>query len=100
MRTRPDSLLPVIFLTTSVNIATREGQRKLNCVLMHLKGELELGIHLGAGSNRVLCLRCYAYPSFEVHTDGKSHSGKVLTLESGQVLAKVGEAEDFGKLLY
>jgi hypothetical protein len=87
-RTRPDILLPVIFLTTRVNIATKDDQRKLNRVLTYLRGEPALGIHLGAGADGTLRLQCYADASFGVHPDGKSHSGIVLTLGSGPILAK------------
>ena len=87
-RTRPDILLPVIFLTTRVNIATKDDQRKLNRVLTYLRGEPALGIHLGAAADGTLRLHCYADASFGVHPDGKSHSGIVLTLGSGPILAK------------
>jgi hypothetical protein len=87
-RTRPDILLPVIFLTTRVNIATKDDQRKLNRVLTYLRGEPTLGIHLGAAADGTLRLHCYADASFGVHPDGKSHSGIVMTLGSGPILAK------------
>jgi histone deacetylase 1/2 len=87
-RTRPDILLPVIFLTTRVSISTKEDQRKLNRVLMYLRGTTDLGIILGADDQGTLRLHCYADASFGVHPDGKSHSGTMLTLGSGPILAK------------
>ena len=87
-RTRPDILLPVIFLTTRVSVATKDDQRKLNRVLMYLRGEPKLGIHLGAGSDGEIRLHTYADASFGVHPDGKSHSGITISLGSGPVLTK------------
>jgi len=87
-RTRPDILLPTIFLTTRVSVATKEDQRKLNRVLAYLNAEPQLGIHLGASEDGTLRLHCYADASFGVHPNGKSHSGVVLSLGRGPILAK------------
>ena len=87
-RTRPDILLPTIFLTTRVSVATKEDQRKLNRVLAYLNAEPHLGIHLGACEDGTLRLQCYADASFGVHPNGKSHSGMVLSLGRGPVLTK------------
>jgi len=87
-RTRPDILLPTIFLTTRVSVATKEDQRKLNRVLAYLNSEPQLGIHLGASEDGTLRLHCYADASFGVHPNGKSHSGVVLSLGRGPILAK------------
>ena len=87
-RTRPDILLPTIFLTTRVGVATKDDQRKLNRVLSYLNAEPELGIHLGANDDGTVSLQCYADASFGVHPDGKSHSGIMLSLGRGPVLMK------------
>jgi hypothetical protein len=47
VRARPDFLLLIIFLSSWVNIATYEDQKKLKRVMKYVKGTLDLGINIG-----------------------------------------------------
>ena len=87
-RTRPDILLPVIFLTSRVQKATRQDAYKLKRVMRYLNSTRKLGINLGADEDGCLRVLCFADASYGVHPDGKSHSGIHISLGTGPVLVK------------
>ena len=88
IRARPDILLPVIFLTTRVQIATEEDKKKLFRVLKYVKGTLDLEMILGADSTGSLRVFTYADASYGVHHDMKSHSGTYISLGRGHIFCK------------
>jgi hypothetical protein len=87
-RTRPDASLPVIFLTTRVLGPTQQDKNKLERVLRYFNGSHELGIYLGLSKDGDLKLTCFADASHGVHSNGKSHSGIVISHGRGVILAK------------
>jgi len=86
-RTRPDILVAVSFLTSRVQVATEQDGVKLTRVLRYLFGTQSLGIVLEA-DEQLLKLYCYIDASFGVHADAKSHTGTLVTLGKGPIMAK------------
>ena len=86
-RTRPDILVAVSFLTSRVQVATEQDGAKLTRVLRYLFGTQSLGIVLEA-DEQLLKLYCYIDASFGVHADAKSHTGTLVTLGKGPIMAK------------
>jgi histone deacetylase 1/2 len=86
-RTRPDILVAVSFLTSRVQVATEQDGAKLTRVLRYLSGTQNLGIVLEA-DDQLLKLYCYIDASFGVHADAKSHTGTLVTLGKGPIMAK------------
>jgi hypothetical protein len=87
LRTRPDILTAVAFLTTRVHAPTENDWKRLFRVLYYLYGTIDLGITLRPG-NGPLKLSAYADASYGVHPDGKSHSGLVIALGAGPVFVR------------
>jgi hypothetical protein len=88
VRTRPDILLPIIFLSTRVREPTEKDNSKLRRVLRYLRGTKDLGIVLGANGDGTLRVVAYCDASYGVHMDGKSHSGTFITVGRGPIMAK------------
>jgi hypothetical protein len=86
-RTRPDILVAVSFLTSRVLVATAQDGVKLTRVLRYLYGTQELGVTLEA-DEQVFQLYCHIDASFGVHADAKSHTGSVVTMGKGSIVAK------------
>jgi len=87
-RTRPDIILPIIFLTTRVRTPTEQDRLKLRRVLAYLAGTTELGIKLGADAKGQLNIIAYCDASYGVHADMKSHSGIYISAGRGPIVAK------------
>jgi hypothetical protein len=88
VRARPDFLLLIIFLSSWVNIATYEDQKKLKRVMKYVKGTLDLGINIGPDKDGYLKIFTYADASYGVHKDMRSHTGIMVTLGSGPIISK------------
>ena len=86
-RTRPDILVAVSFLTSRVLVATEQDGIKLTRVLRYLYGTQDLGVTLEA-DNQVYKLYGFIDASYGVHADAKSHTGAVVTMGKGPILAK------------
>ena len=87
-RTRPDASLPIIFLTTRVLAPTEQDNNKLERVLKYFNGTHELGIHLGLSQDGDLKLTCFVDANHGVHSNGKSHSGIMISHGRGAILEK------------
>jgi hypothetical protein len=76
-RTRPDILLVVSYLSTRASNPNEYDEKKLDKVLKYLNATQELGITMQPES-----LNLYASidASYGTHSDGKGHSGVVITL--------------------
>jgi len=76
-RTRPDILLAVSYLSTRASNPNEYDEKKLDKVLKYLNATQELGITMQPES-----LNLYASidASYGTHSDGKGHSGVVITL--------------------
>ena len=84
-RTRPDILLPVSFLTTRVNKATRSDMEKLYRIGRYLNGSHGLGIRMSFAFGSIPELMAFIDAAYGVHTDRKSQSGIVISLGGGPV---------------
>ena len=84
-RTRPDILLPVSFLTTRVNKATRSDMEKLFRIGRYLSGSHGLGIRMSFAFDSIPELMAFIDAAYGVHTDRKSQSGIVISLGGGPV---------------
>ena len=84
-RTRPDILLPVSFLTTRVNKATRSDMEKLFRIGRYLSGSHGLGIRMSFAFGSIPELMAFIDAAYGVHTDRKSQSGIVISLGGGPV---------------
>ena len=91
LRTRPDILVAVNFLTTRVNCATTQDVRKLNRLIGYLKFSAHLGIKLGGDSTGKYQLFAYADAAYGVHSDAKSHTGLFFSFGRGPVYVKSGK---------
>jgi hypothetical protein len=85
-RSRPDIQTPVIFLTSRVQAATKDDQKKLDRVLRYLNGTRELGIILEPGAD--LKVEAYVDASHAIHQDYRSQTGCVITLGRGPIFTK------------
>ena len=86
-RTRPDILVAISFLTSRVLVATEQDGIKLTRVLRYLYGTQDLGVTLEADS-QVYKLYGFIDASYGVHADAKSHTGAVVTMGKGPIIAK------------
>jgi hypothetical protein len=87
-RTRPDILVAVSFLCTRVTVATDRDDDKLSRVLKYLARTVDQQLKLWSDEHDFPCVYAYVDASYGVHEDGKSHTGLMLTLGGGSVLAK------------
>jgi hypothetical protein len=87
-RTRPDLLLATSFLATRVTKATIEDQQKLERLGAYLKKTKDLSLLLLCPNTSPINVLTYVDASYGVHPDGKSHSGAVISVGGGCILAK------------
>jgi hypothetical protein len=83
--TRPDILMPVSYLATRSQTPTEDDMSKTLRILRYLYGTKRVGITI-LPSN--LTLRVYADASHVVHTDGKGHSGIMITLGTNVIFVR------------
>jgi len=86
-RTRPDILLPVVFLCSRVTISTEQDSKKLIRILAYLNSTVDLPLILGKKGDPVV-LNCYADASFATHHDFKSHGSILMSCGHGFVWCK------------
>ena len=91
LRTRPDILVAVNFLTTRVNNATIQDTRKLKRLCGYLKYTPQLGIKLGGDASGKYRLFAYADAAYGVHNDAKSHTGLFFSFGRGPIFVKSGK---------
>jgi len=87
-RTRPEILFGVNFLCTRVQEPTVEDAVKLGRVLKYLNGNQddELFIKINRVAGKVV-MEAFIDASYGVHHDSKSHSGMIITMGHGTILA-------------
>jgi hypothetical protein len=86
MRTRPDILLAISYLTTRVQDANEDDEKKLNRVLAYLNSTRSLGIVLeGSDIDQLLC---WCDASHACHPDMKGHKGMVMGVGKGPVMVR------------
>ena len=89
MRTRPDLLLAVSFLTTRVTKATEEDMKKLNRVVSYMNGTKRMSLE--SNSKEFKCVEGYVDAAFGKHVDGKSHTGMIIMIGETTVAVKSGK---------
>jgi hypothetical protein len=82
-RARPDLLTTVAFLSTRVSKSTEEDMNKLNRLLRYLNRTKRLGIIIETDDE--FHLLAFIDASFDIHFDGKSHTGLFITFGKGPV---------------
>lgn len=89
-RSRPDLLTAVSFLASRVREPTNEDRAKLERVVSYLRGTPGLGLKFRkrVGSPEVAA---YVDASYGIHSDGKSRSGLVVTVNGTAVMWKTGK---------
>ena len=85
-RARPDVLLATSYLTTRVSAPTEGDMKKLQRLLSYLRATTSKGIELSASED--MRIKSYIDASYAAHSDGKSHSGMLITLGSGPIFVK------------
>jgi hypothetical protein len=88
MRTRPDCLLTVNFLSTRCTKATEQDWYKLIRLVQYLKGTRDLGLKLSLSEDGKIILSSYIDASLGAHADGKGQSGLFSTLGKGSAMSK------------
>jgi hypothetical protein len=84
LRTRPDILLALSFLATRCHKATTMDEKKLDILLRYLRYTAHLKITLRPENMHITT---FADASYNVHADAKGHSGYVITIGNGAVIA-------------
>jgi hypothetical protein len=84
-RTRLDILLPVTFLASRIQFPTVDDRSKLIRVLKYIKHTKHLGITFECD---VMSVIAYIDASYGCHDDGRSHSGKTISLGRGAVYSE------------
>ena len=85
-RVRPETLCPVSFLSTRVLCATEEDEEKLLHVIEYLAADPSMGITLSIGKDG-MNIFAFIDSSFACHHDYKGHTGGVISLGGGPVMA-------------
>ena len=86
-RTRPDILLPVVYLCSRVAIATEDDHRKMIKVFFYLNATIDLPLIIGK-RGLPISVNCYADASFATHYDFKSHGSVLISCGHGFVWCK------------
>ena len=84
-RSRPDIQPTIAVLSTQVKSPTESDWKKLIRMLEYLKGTSKLCLKLKADNPQVV--KWYVDVSFAVNPDYRSHTGAVMTLGEGSVIA-------------
>jgi hypothetical protein len=74
--TRPDVLLPVTYLATRSNKASVKDMKSVQQVIDYLAGTIDIGVNINC---RDLQLFIMADASYGIHSDGKGHSGYMIS---------------------
>ena len=89
MKTRPDILLAVSFLTTRVQSPTVKDSQKLERILKYLNGTRNEKLVVVA--NKDLSIEAHIDASFVTHADGKGHTGVVISVGGTPVMFRSGK---------
>jgi hypothetical protein len=91
LRTRPDILTPVNFLTSRVKVATEADEKKLIRIGNYLNSTRGMGIRYVFATNDVVSLCASIDASFAVHVGAKSQSSNVIMMGGGPIFVKCGK---------
>ena len=87
LRACGDLLTAVGFLSTRVSRSTTQDQAKLKRLLEYINGTLHYRYVLGADDLRKL--RTWVDASYAVHPDMKSHTGGIMSFETGGIMCEL-----------
>ena len=88
-RCRPDAMLPVNYLCSRVGVSTKSDMVKLHRVLKYLNGAQKYALNVSMQvDDGCVVVATYIDASYATHIDMKSHSGVVISVGAGAVLAK------------
>jgi hypothetical protein len=86
--TRPDILLPVTYLASRSHMATEFEMNHVHRILHYLSKTKHVGITLHCTS---LSINISCDASFALHSDGKGHTGYILSLGESYLYARSGK---------
>jgi hypothetical protein len=95
LRTRPDILVAVSFLTTRVKEPTAQDKGKLFRVLEYLNGTRDLSLTIEP--DKEICIIAAIDASHGVHPDGKGHTGGTYSLGKGAIMSVSGKQKIVSK---
>jgi hypothetical protein len=81
-RVYPEILVAIAFLTTRINVVDSDDMSKLARVQGYIRNVKDRGIRLHIGNGEII-VRAHVDASYNVHVDGKSHTGCVVTVGDG-----------------
>ena len=84
-RVRPDTLLPIVFLSTRVSAPDVDDLHKLQRVVKYINGTKDMGICIEPAKDGIMNIRAYVDASFAVHKEFRSHTGIVITFGGGGI---------------
>ena len=85
-RARPDIQTAIAFLSTRVKNPDEDDWKKLLRMMQYLNGTPNLVLRLSADNTNIL--KWYIDASYAIHPDMKGHTGGVLTMGNGAIIAK------------
>ena len=85
-RTRPDILFAVSYLATKSAAPTSVHMKHAQRILKYLNGSRELGITLSA--DKMFNVNIYGDSSYNIHSDGKGHTGVMVSFGGGPLLVE------------
>ena len=96
-RTKPECLVTIAFLATRVTKCDTDDIKKLFRLLRYIRSTAGRGIILRPGQRGVQ-VRAWIDAAYGVHSDGKSHTGSVVTLgDAGPIHAKSSKQHNVTK---
>jgi hypothetical protein len=81
-RVYPEILAAIAFLTTRINVVDTDDMSKLARVHGYIRNVKDRGIRLHIGTGEIV-VRAHVDASYNVHVDGKSHTGCIVTVGDG-----------------
>ena len=84
-RRRPDILTGISYLSTKVLKLYKEDMKKLTRIINYIKNSIDICLTLEADDARKITW--YVDSSFGTHQDLRSHTGAIMTLGKGSIIA-------------
>jgi hypothetical protein len=81
-RVYPEILIAIAYLITRINVVDIDDMAKLARVQGYIRNVKDRGIRLHIGTGEIV-VRAHVDASYNVHVDGKSHTGCIVTVGDG-----------------
>jgi hypothetical protein len=85
-RARPDTQVPIVFLTSRVTKANEDDWKKLKRLLEYLQGSLDMPLTLSIDNMSVL--KTWVDAAYALHMDMRSHTGGAIMMGMGILYGK------------